>query len=1135
MQINRILLLSITSMMVLILFSSAFSSTISPASFEVKVNTDISTPVRFDNQTQFTVLLNPEPESLAILNENIHKYTGTLSSDSGLINFRIEDKYFNSVNRVLSELKGGVVSDYFSVNQSQPVLTDLLYSNATPYQIAPFAYTPSMIANAYNFTQAYANNDSGQGITIGIVDAYGDPNIQYDLNAFDHLNDLPPVNLSIYYPSGKPLSVNRQWAIETSTDVEWAHAMAPQARIKLFVAPDDGLTTLMNATSMVISNGLASIISLSWGVPESSISSSEIGTYSEMIQQAQFRGISVVAASGDQGALDGKTTPTVNFPASDPYVLSVGGTSLSFLNKDSVVQEGWGGNISGKTYGSGGGYSMYFPKPSYQNGIKNITNMRGVPDVAMDADNYTGVQVITGGGQYRIGGTSIGAPIWSAVLALIDSADNTTIGSPDPLFYQIYHSDYYNISFTQIYYGSNGYYSNSAGWNPVTGLGTPNVWQIVLSSEKFLAPYGARLQFDPSGYNFSGLESSLSISGKPSDSIMANSTFTNSSDLFYVSLYADKEQFLESGILIHNDSYRAVLYLRNYGLNYTKYGPVMSLPESMAFSLDINENGTDITSSSGGTSLSLFAFMNFSGAAMPNIGESILYGKDNSSFIYNGTFSNTHAVYGNKTVSLNPEFMERYSSSGNGFSNISVSGSKGNYTFFRGMSRAYTQKTTQTQQLILFNESFAYPSTVSLSLTTNNSNVKWLVNGTALNSGKADFQSTGGSYTVEAVYANNDTAIAYREITVPGLRESDLNVSSSVSYLPGVPYTAVIDNGITYTGKTGTQQRIVLTNNTDSISLASKGFNTTELTVNAATYLNLSIEPMRVVFEFFVFQPNSTVAVGGTALEGVNGTFGPFSAYVKRPVNVTVTSRGFNNYSISVTPKPGTYYRETVALDPLNSSLIKVSGHLFDSVFGFNISGGRVYSGNDLLAYVNSEGYFVFYSAPGDLSINITSPLYEKYSGMTDITGSISPLKIYLTPLDISISSRVILSLERYFPFLFYFSYISWTTYTGSDFSHYEIYISGNPQFSNSRAITIGKQTSSYTFLTGVTPFHTTYVILELYLNNSQQYTTQSLKITYSNPYYIAANIALTGGLIFYVSLMIDYLYLRKKRNRIEE
>jgi subtilase family serine protease len=1135
MQINRILLLLITVILAVILFSSAFSSTISPGSLEITVNNDTTAPVSFQNQTQFTVLLSPEPDSLAILNEKIQKYTGTISSDSGLLNFRVADRYFNSVNEALSELKGGVVSDYFSVNESQPVLTDLLYSNVTPYQIAPFAYTPSLIASAYNFTQAYANNDYGQGITIGIVDAYGDPNIQYDLNAFDHMNDLPPINLSIYYPSGKPLSVSRQWAIETSTDVEWAHAMAPQASIKLFVVPNDGLTALMNATSMVISHNLANVISLSWGVPESSISSAEIATYSEMIQQAQFRGISVVAASGDQGALDGTTTPTVNFPASDPYILSVGGTSLSFLNKNAVIQEGWGGNISGKTYGSGGGFSKYFSKPSYQDGIKNITNMRGVPDVAMDADNYTGVQVITGGGQYRIGGTSIGTPIWSAVIALMDSADNTTIGSPDPLFYQIYHSNYYNMSFTQVYYGSNGYYSNSAGWNPVTGLGTPNVWQLILSSEKFLAPYGARLQFNPSSYNFSGLESSLSLSGRLSDSIMANSSFTNSSDLFYVSLYADKEQFIESGILIHNDTYRSILYLRNYGLNKTEYGPVLSIPEPMVFSLSLNENGTLISSSSGGTNLAMAAFLNFSGMALPNVGESILGGKDNSSFIYNGTFSNTYAILGNRSISLEPEYLQRYSSVESGFSNISVSGSNGNYTFYRGLSRAYSPSTSKTQPLILFNESFSYPSIVSLSLTTNNSNIKWLVNGTALNSGRNYFDSTGGSYAVEAAYPANDTAIAYREITVPRLRESELNVSSTVSYLPAVAYSAVIDNGIIYSGKTGTDQKIVLTNGTDSISLSSKGFNTTGMTVNAAPYLNLSLEPMKVNFEFFVFQPNSTVTVDGTSLEGVNGTYGPYQDYIKRPVSVTVSSKGFNNYSISLNPEPGTNYRETVVLEPLNSSLIKVSGYLIDNVFGFDISGGRIYSGNDLLAYANSTGYFVFYSSPGDLSINVTSPLYEKYSGMTDITSSMSPMKIYLTPLDISISSRVILSLGRYFPFLFYFSYISWTRYTGSDFSHYEIYISGNPQFSNSRGITLGKQSSSYTFLTGITPFHTTYVILELYLNNSQQYTTQSVKISYSNPYFVAANIAITGGLVFYVALMIDYLYLKRKRNRMEE
>jgi subtilase family serine protease len=152
---------------------------------------------------------------------------------------------------------------------------------------------------------------------------------------------------------------------------------------------------------------------------------------------------------------------------------------------------------------------------------------------------------------------------------------------------------------------------------------------------------------------------------------------------------------------------------------------------------------------------------------------------------------------------------------------------------------------------------------------------------------------------------------------------------------------------------------------------------------------------------------------------------------------------------------------------------------------------------------------------------------------VTDISGTVSPLKIYLNPLDVSISSRVILSIGRYFPFLFYFSYISWTRYTGPDFSHYVIYVSSNPQFSGSSSIILNKETSSYAFLTGITPFHDNYVILELYLNNSQQYTTESVKISYSNPFFTAANVAITGGLVFYLWLMIDYLYFRRKRNRI--
>ena len=1133
MQIKRILLLLITFIMVFLLLFTSFSTLMSTSKIDVADITDSSSPVSLKNRTQFTVLLNPQPGSLSILNSNLERYAVNLHPSGGLVTFMVPDGDFNSLNRTLSLMKGGAVENFFSVNQTQPVSTDLLYSNVTPYQVAPFAYPPSLIARAYNFTQAYSHNDYGQGITIGIVDAYGDPNIQYDLNAFDHLNDLPTINLTISYPSGIPLSVSRQWAIETSTDVEWAHAMAPDASIRLFIAPNDGLTTLMNVTSMVITQGLANIISLSWGIPESTISGAEIGTYSEMIQEAQFRGISVVAASGDQGALDGASVPTVNFPASDPYVLSVGGTSLSFLNNNAIVQEGWGGNISGKTYGSGGGYSKYFSRPAYQNGVKNITDMRGVPDVAMDADNYTGIQVITGGGQYQIGGTSIGAPIWSAVIALIDSAENSTIGNPDPLFYQIYHSSYYNRSFSPIYYGSNGYYSNSAGWNPVTGLGTPDVWQLIETSAMFLSPYGARLGFIPDKGNFSGLMSNLSLRGKLSDSIMTDSSYSNSSDFFYVSLYADQNQYVESGIVLHNGTYRAMMYLRNYELNRTITGPVMNIPVSKNFTLNLTADGTDIRSWSGGIPLSMNAFLNFSGMALPYVGESIMGSKDNYSFVYNATFSNTNGIYRNGSVNLTTGSLHKYSSVENNYGNISVSAMKGNFTFSRGLMDQNSYGTSLARRLIMFNETFAYPSRISLSLSGNITDVKWLINGTALNSGVNYFYSTGGSYSVEATYPGNGTAIAYREVNVPAVMETALNVNSSVSYVTSAPYLVTVDNGISYAGKTGSRQNIVLVNGTDTISLSSAGFNSSEYHLPARSYINLSLEPRITEFRIFTFQPDSSVTVGKTEISGMNGTFGPYPAYVRNAMNITVSSPGYHNYSATVRPYPGSEYNATVSLNPLNTSLIKVSGYLFDNVFGFLVSGGIIYLDGHKVAFANSTGYFQFYASPGNTNITVKSPYYEVYNGVTDISGTVSPLKIYLNPLDVSISSRVILSIGRYFPFLFYFSYISWTRYMGPDFSHYVIYVSSNPQFSGSSSIILNKETSNYAFLTGITPFHDNYVILELYLNNSQQYTTESVKISYSNPFFTAANVAITGGLVFYLWLMIDYLYFRRKRNRI--
>jgi kumamolisin len=353
-------------------------------------------------------------------------------------------------------------------------------------------YTPSDIRNAYDETKLVSNlGYTGSGQTIDILDFYDYPNLFNDLNTFDSYFSLPSTSVTkvlINSPSTCPNTGTANYCIETALDVQWAHVMAPGAAIHVILVPDLTDSSIEAGINYVVNTDLKNggIFSNSWGGAEMcqnilgqkfQCDSSFISAVDAMLLQGASQGISTFFSSGDKGAYENggcyscQTILTVNFPASDPWVTGVGGTSLTSTN--GPLETAWSG--------SGGGLSGVFAEPAYQSADFSISG-RGVPDVSADADPSTGVYIYCNqspecSGFYNFGGTSLSAPVWAGSIAELNQAIGQSLGFINPLLYAIYGTSEYSRDFHDITSGNNGGYSASSGWDPVTGLGSPDLFE----------------------------------------------------------------------------------------------------------------------------------------------------------------------------------------------------------------------------------------------------------------------------------------------------------------------------------------------------------------------------------------------------------------------------------------------------------------------------------------------------------------------------------------------------------------------------------------------------------------------------------------------------------------------------------
>ena len=374
--------------------------------------------------------------------------------------------------------------------------------------LGPNCQTPESMRDAYGLAPLIQKGDTGQGQTIVDIVSFGSPTLQQDIDAFDQQFGLPAITIQQISPLHEPVYTVKDdiagWAGETTLDVEIMHALAPGAKIVVLTSPIDetegtiGLPEFRQLLQYTLDHKLGKIVSMSFGASEATLKDAagqaEVQKWDTLLKQATTQdGITFLASSGDNGASDytdlaeTKLAPerTSSFPNDDPWVTSVGGTSLD-RSGNTFSETAWNS--------SGGGFSKFYAEPAYQQGLpgsvqKVMQKRRGLPDVAGDANPGTGLAIYETGQWSLVGGTSASAPMWAAVVAIADQMAGHPLGFINPALYKIGASARYQQDFHDITIGNNSTateqnvgvtgYNAQSGWDAITGLGSPNAVNLL--------------------------------------------------------------------------------------------------------------------------------------------------------------------------------------------------------------------------------------------------------------------------------------------------------------------------------------------------------------------------------------------------------------------------------------------------------------------------------------------------------------------------------------------------------------------------------------------------------------------------------------------------------------------------------
>jgi subtilase family serine protease len=364
-------------------------------------------------------------------------------------------------------------------------------------------YSPQAYEVAYGVAPLLSRGIDGSGETVVVPElaetpppsggSNGTTDIRQDLATFDGKFGLPPANLQVVNTIARSATPYLA-ADEEVEDTEMVHAIAPGATLEVVLVPQDATSSSAKfaaAATEVIQASVAlhaAVISISASVGEHFLTPAEAAQMHAALEQARDHHVTVVASSGDTGAISDDGPPRqVSLPASDPLVLGVGGTDLDAASPAGTYlgEMAWNGGPDA----SGGGYSSLFPRPAYQDGVARARATRGVPDVAANADPATAMALEYSDGSLRPAtGTSASTPLWAGVIALADSEAGQPLGLVNPAIYAIARSPAYHQAFHDMITGDNSVlwptevivgYNAGPGWDPVTGWGSPDAQYLV--------------------------------------------------------------------------------------------------------------------------------------------------------------------------------------------------------------------------------------------------------------------------------------------------------------------------------------------------------------------------------------------------------------------------------------------------------------------------------------------------------------------------------------------------------------------------------------------------------------------------------------------------------------------------------